>query len=130
VDVLAKQIAKKYGSKPAKLIADFGKKYAFPIPASVMLTELKRSLHIYDVPSEYMALLPPAYVLASVAEYNPQLDPRSEAFDPESALQADGICTPFPVRSAWRLEMCAHFEKKKTTTTSPQTCFVCCCLSL
>lgn len=91
-----RKIAKKYASKPAKLIADFGRKYAFPIPGNVLVAEVRRLLHVYNVPSEYKALLPSADVLATAPAYDPRLDPRSEAFDPEKALQADHICTPFP----------------------------------
>jgi len=53
-----KKIAKKYKAKPDSLLQDLVNKYEHPIAMVMPLAQLHRLVSLYDVPKEYLALLP------------------------------------------------------------------------
>lgn len=82
------RIAKKYNTKPDKLLLDLGQKYSFVIPEYVYINEIHRLCSIFQVPACYSRLIPE---LPKDTEYDSHCDVYSPDFDALMSLQSGQI---------------------------------------
>lgn len=107
-DLLSK-VAKKYKRSSAALLDDLVKKYKFPLPDSVNMSEIRRLVGVYGVPVDYIALMELA---PSDTTYKPEFDVYSEKFDPEAAISSGTLFAP-------DLSVSAHDNMTRVTHLLP-----------
>lgn len=88
-DILSK-IARKYGKTPTKLLSDLRIKYGNQVPMSCTSRQVVASCCGLDIPQIFQALLP-SNVPMDI--YCAALDPSSEQFNPEEALEKKILIT-------------------------------------
>lgn len=82
------KIAKKYCTKPDKLLSDLRQKYSFVIPEYVYIDEIHRCCSIFKVPASYSRLIPE---LPQDTEFDSQCDVYCADFDPLMSLVSGKI---------------------------------------
>jgi hypothetical protein len=88
------KIAKKYGTKPDKLVIDLTKKYGFIFPKVCKASTIMHICELYTVPDSYLQLMPKQFSEKVTIPYDPIYDIRSSLFDPEKVLTLKRIISP------------------------------------
>lgn len=84
------KIKKKYERKPAQLLLDLQKKYLFPTPDKVTISQVQRVIGKFDIPTDYVSI-----TKIPVCAYDECLDITDGAFDVEIALERKFIIASF-----------------------------------